>query len=135
MSRLSLCPASRGAKHRSRVRINNSRDLSTSSEFAEGVTGVASGLLQLKEPPGIVHQVLLVLGVHSVHLPVLAALVKQRAQEELSKPAGGKRGQRSHRASAYERHPALHTVYQSLFKESRKQLYVSPALLWLGSTR
>lgn len=48
---------------------------------------VSSGLLQLEEPPGVVHQVLLVLRVHSVHLPVFAALIKQRAQEELSKPA------------------------------------------------
>lgn len=59
----------------------------TGSKFTEGVFRVASCLLQLKEPPGVVHQVLFMLRVHSVHLPVLAALVKQWAQEELSKPA------------------------------------------------
>lgn len=47
---------------------------------------VASGLLQLKQPPGIIHQVLLVLRVNSIHLPVLTALIKQWAQEELGKP-------------------------------------------------
>lgn len=47
---------------------------------------VASGLLQLKQPPGIIHQVLLVLRVHSVHLSVLTALIEQWAQEELGKP-------------------------------------------------
>lgn len=47
---------------------------------------VARGLLQLKKPPGVIHQVLLMLGVHRVHLPILTALVKQRAQEELGKP-------------------------------------------------
>ena len=49
---------------------------------------VPRGLFQLEQPPGIVHQVLLMLRVHGVHLPVLAALVKQRAEEELGKPTG-----------------------------------------------
>lgn len=69
------------------------RGFPTSSKFTEGVFRVASCLLQLKEPPGIVHQVLFMLGVHSVHLPVFTALVKQRAQEELSKPADIQQGQ------------------------------------------
>lgn len=75
------------------------RGVRTGSEFTEGVVGVARGLLQLEEPPGVVHQVLLVLRVHGVHLPVLAALVKQRAQEELGKPAdrGGGGGRRRRR--------------------------------------
>lgn len=47
---------------------------------------VAGGLLQLEQPPGVIHQVLLVLRVHGVHLPVLAALVEQRAEEELGEP-------------------------------------------------
>lgn len=59
---------------------------STCSKFTEGVVLVAGGLLQLEQPPGVIHQVLLVLRVHSVHLPVLTALIKQRAQEELGKP-------------------------------------------------
>lgn len=59
----------------------------TCAELAEGVVGITGGLLQLEEPPGVVHQVLLVLGVHRVHFTVLAALIKQRAQEELGKPA------------------------------------------------
>lgn len=80
------------------VRINNIRGFSTSSEFTEGMVGVASCLLQLKEPPGIIHQVLFMLRVHSVHLPVLTALIKQRAQEELSKPTDSRRGQASHSA-------------------------------------
>lgn len=75
------------------------RGFPTRSEFTEGVVGVAGGLLQLKEPPGVVHQVLLVLRVHGVHLPVLTALVKQRAQEELREPAGGRRAQASPAAS------------------------------------
>lgn len=65
----------------------------TGSKFTEGVFRVASCLLQLKEPPGVVHQVLLMLRVHSVHLPVFTALVKQWAQEELSKPADIQQGQ------------------------------------------
>lgn len=73
------------------VRVNI-RDAPTRSKFAEGVVGVARGLLQLEEPPGVVHQVLVVLRVHGVHLPVFAALVKQRAQEELSEPADTRRG-------------------------------------------
>lgn len=63
------------------------KSFSTCSKFTEGVARVPSGLLQLKESPGIIHQVLLVLRVHGIHLPVFAALVKQRAQKELGKPA------------------------------------------------
>ena len=48
--------------------------------------GVTRGLLQLEQPPGVIHQVLLVLRVHGIDLPVLAALVKKRAQEELCEP-------------------------------------------------
>lgn len=48
---------------------------------------IASSLLQLKESPGIIHQVLLMLRVHSIHLPVFTALIKQRAQKKLCKPA------------------------------------------------
>lgn len=59
---------------------------STCSKFAEGMARVAGGLLQLKQPPGIIHQVFLVLGVHGVHLAVLAALIKQRTQEKLGEP-------------------------------------------------
>lgn len=68
--------------------------------------GVARGLLQLKEPPGIIHQVLFVLRVHGVHLPVLTALIKQWAQEELSKPADRKRGRVSHSAPKVKEAPA-----------------------------
>lgn len=69
------------------------RGFPTSPKFTEGVFRVASGLLQLKEPPGIVHQVLFMLRVHSVHLPVFTALVEQWAQEELSEPADIQQGQ------------------------------------------
>lgn len=48
---------------------------------------VACGLLQLKKPPSIIHQVLLVLRIDSIHLPIFAAFVKQGAQKELGKPA------------------------------------------------
>lgn len=60
--------------------------------------GVAGRLFQLKEPPGVIHQVLFMLRVHGVHLPVLTALIKQWAQEELSKPTDSKRGRASHSA-------------------------------------
>lgn len=103
------------------------RAFSTCSEFTEGMIGVASRLLQLKEPPGIVHQVLFVLRVHSVHLPVLAALIKQWAQEELCKPTDSKREQLSHRSFMHEGKPALYD--NSLFKDSRKQLDVTCSLV------
>lgn len=63
------------------------KSFSTCSKFTEWVVRVACGLLQLKKSPSIIHQVLLVLRVHGVHLPVFAALVKQWAEKELSKPA------------------------------------------------
>lgn len=75
--------------------MDNIREFYTRSKFTEGVIGVASRLLQLKEPPGIVHQVFFMLRVHSVHLPVLTALIKQWAQEKLSKPINNKREQPS----------------------------------------
>lgn len=70
--------------------------VSTCSKFTEGVVWVARGLLELKKPPGVVHQVLLVLRVHGVDLSVLAALVEQRAQEELGKPTDIMVGQQHH---------------------------------------
>lgn len=47
--------------------------------------GVSSSFLQLKQPPGIIHQILLVLRINSIHFPVFAAFIKQRAQEKLGK--------------------------------------------------
>lgn len=65
---------------RQKVRMDNSISgiwrFSTCSKFTEGVVRVASRLLQLKQPPGIIHQVLLVLRIYSIHLPVLTALIK-----------------------------------------------------------
>lgn len=69
-----------------KVTTNVNTGVSTCSKFTEGMIWVASGLLQLKQPPGIIHQVLLMLRVHSIHLTILTALIKEWAQEELGKP-------------------------------------------------
>lgn len=58
----------------------------TSAKFTKGVFGVPCSFLQLKQAPGVVHDVLLVFRVHRVHLSVLTALIKERTEEELSKP-------------------------------------------------
>ena len=57
----------------------------TCSKFTEGMIGVSSSLLQLKQPPGIIHQILLMLRINSIHFPVFAAFIKQRTQEKLGK--------------------------------------------------
>jgi len=49
------------------------------------MTGISSSLLQLKQPPSIIHQILLMLRINSIHFPVFAAFIKQRAQEKLGK--------------------------------------------------
>lgn len=107
--------------------MNNIREFSTRSKFTEGVIGVASGLLQLKEPPRIVHQVFFVLRVHSVHLPVLAALIKQWAQEELSKPTNNKREQPSYKAFMHEEKLALYEPIRAFVKRAVSS-WMSPAL-------
>lgn len=78
-------------KEHIKVPVSISSSFSTCSKFTEGVARVACGLLQLKKSPSIIHQVLLVLRVHGIHLPVFAALVKQWTQKKLSKPAKKKK--------------------------------------------
>lgn len=78
------------------------RRVHTSAKFTKGVFGVPSSFLQLKQAPSVIHDVLLVFRVHRVHLSVLTALIKERTEEELSKPGNKqKKNQSSYEAPSH----------------------------------
>ena len=64
------------------------RLLVASPELGEVVGGVSRGLLYLIDPPGVVGNILLVFGVHSIHLPLCGRFSEQRRQEELGADTG-----------------------------------------------
>ena len=57
--------------------------LVSGSELGEVVCRVRYRLLNLIDPPGVVRNVLLVLGVDGIHLPVCGRLGEERAYKEL----------------------------------------------------
>jgi hypothetical protein len=58
-------------------------------EAAGGVAGLHVGALELHQPPGVVHGVLLVLGVHRLHFPLGVLEVERGRDEELREPVQG----------------------------------------------